>query len=701
MSAGGVAVTYRRTAATGWHAGVTYTVGSSTRLSSTRTADARGRLDAVTWSAGGATVSGHDYSINAMNRRTAAQRQDGSHWDYGYNNRGEVTSAAKEDALGIPEPGKQYGFAFDGIGNRTSSTVSSLANNETLRSTGYTANALNQYDEITHPQPGWLVLRGSVNTAANISVTIDNEPPSVRAGPLWHYEKSVDNSAGAVRRVAEITASRSTGGLNNGPVTTKQKGSVFIPPPTEVPTYDLDGNQTADARWNYAWDGENRLIVAEEKPIPTAVAAGVSPPSVTTRQKIEFSYDAQNRRLTKRVLTAAGSNGTFILKQSLVCLYDGWNMIAEIDTTTTPRLLRSYEWGLDISGTMDGAGGVGGLLIERHHLASSIQQPASSHAPCYDGNGNVTELINLANSSLSARYEYGAFGETISVDGGAVAEANPFRFSTKYLDAETGFYNYTHRYYDAVNGRWLSIDPIKEQGGINLYGMVGNDPVNCWDLLGMAGKDKAFRIGLLGANPDHLFSRGSQVGHPTRYEDGNSIMGRADQRFESTNVSGAFDSIIQHFDKNGDGKLDSNDCPPFDIRIVGYSWGGWSALQVVHKLTSSRKVKNAEDLKIQIGTLDPVRSGRSPNAGYPTYVDGRPTPPSGPSYGSIPRRGVIKAINYYETYGLEGAPAALRWMFHGVSVSGATNYNVTLLVTGHMGMVPSYGSTLANQIFGQ
>ncbi len=489
VSAGGVAVTYRRTAATGWHAGVTYTVGSSTRLSSTRTADARGRLDAVTWSAGGATVSGHDYSINAMNRRTAAQRQDGSHWDYGYNNRGEVTSAAKEDALGIPEPGKQYGFAFDGIGNRTSSTVSSLANNETLRSTGYTANALNQYDEITHPQPGWLVLRGSVNTAANISVTIDNEPPTVRAGPLWHYEKSVDNSAGAVRRVAEITASRSTGGLNNGPVTTKQKGSVFIPPHTEVPTYDLDGNQTADARWNYAWDGENRLILAEEKPIPTAVAAGVSTPSKRTR--LEFSYDAQNRRLTKRVLTAAGSSGTFILKQSLVCLYDGWNMIAEIDTTTTPRLLRSYEWGLDLSGTMDGAGGVGGLLIERFHSATtsttvnnSQPPPTGAHAPCFDGNGNITELVNLANGSVSARYEYGAFGETISVDGGAVAEANPFRFSTKYLDAETGFYNYTHRYYDAVNGRWLCKDPIEELGGANLYAMVWNDPVNRWDMLG-------------------------------------------------------------------------------------------------------------------------------------------------------------------------------------------------------------------------
>ncbi|WP_461786356.1 RHS repeat domain-containing protein [Prosthecobacter sp.] len=183
------------------------------------------------------------------------------------------------------------------------------------------------------------------------------------------------------------------------------------------------------------------------------------------------------------------------MKQSLVFLYDGWNMIAEIGSESSsasvplaaPTLLRSYEWGLDVSDTMDGAGGVGGQLIQRHHLVSGIQHLASgAHAPLYDGNGNITELINLANGNVSARYEYGAFGETISVDGGAVAEANPVRFSTKYLDVETGIVNYELRPYQAATGRFLSRDPIGEQGGINLYGMVGNDPVNKWDYLGLA-----------------------------------------------------------------------------------------------------------------------------------------------------------------------------------------------------------------------
>jgi RHS repeat-associated protein len=490
VSADGVTATYRYNAATGWNEGVTYSSG----LSCTRTADDLGRLDAITWSVGGSTVSAHDYTLNAMHRRTAAQRQDGSKWNYGYNNRGEVTSAAKADASNIPEPGKQFAFAFDGLGNRTSSTVSSLGDDQITRTTSYSANELNQYEEISHPSPGWLVLRGSANTQA--TVTIDNEPPDFTVGSLWFYEKSVVNSAGPVRRLAEITATRPDGGLNNGPITTTRKGATFIPPPTETPTYDLDGNQTSDARWNYAWNGENRLILAEEKVIPTAVAAGASPPTVTTRQKLEFSYDSQGRRIRKVVQSFSSANQTWSVTSDLIFLYDGWNLVAELNMkpeTSNLELLRSYEWGLDISGTMDGAGGVGGLLVERFHTTTSTTvnnsqpSPTGAHAPCFDGNGNITELVNLATGSVSARYEYGAFGETIGVDGGAVAEANPFRFSTKYLDGETGLIDYLNRIYRPNDGRWLSRDPIGERGGINLYGMVGNDPMNQCDYLGLTG----------------------------------------------------------------------------------------------------------------------------------------------------------------------------------------------------------------------
>ena len=76
------------------------------------------------------------------------------------------------------------------------------------------------------------------------------------------------------------------------------------------------------------------------------------------------------------------------------------------------------------------------------------------------------------------------FGEVIRATG-PMAAANPFRFSTKYYDQETGLYYYVFRFYSPTLGRWLSRDPLGEMGGRNLYGFVGNDAINIVDILGL------------------------------------------------------------------------------------------------------------------------------------------------------------------------------------------------------------------------
>ncbi|MCZ7640943.1 MAG: hypothetical protein M5U12_35755 [Verrucomicrobia bacterium] len=81
---------------------------------------------------------------------------------------------------------------------------------------------------------------------------------------------------------------------------------------------------------------------------------------------------------------------------------------------------------------------------------------------------------------MSARYEYGPFGEPVRVTG-ALAAAQPFRFSTKWTDAETGLLYYGYRYYNPTTGRWVSRDPIGEQGGFNLSAFVRG--IQCPDLI--------------------------------------------------------------------------------------------------------------------------------------------------------------------------------------------------------------------------
>lgn len=161
-------------------------------------------------------------------------------------------------------------------------------------------------------------------------------------------------------------------------------------------------------------------------------------------------------------------------------LYDGWNLIGEYSVGSGGALtaVRSYVWGLDWSGSRQGAGGVGGLLMVRDVASGANYQPA------FDGNGNLMALVNRSTGALDAAYEYDAFGNTLRASG-SYAATDVFRFSTKFTDDETGLVYYGYRYYSPSQGRFLNQDPIEEQGGLNLYGFVGNNGMNHWDYLGM------------------------------------------------------------------------------------------------------------------------------------------------------------------------------------------------------------------------
>ena len=109
----------------------------------------------------------------------------------------------------------------------------------------------------------------------------------------------------------------------------------------------------------------------------------------------------------------------------------------------------------------------------------------------YDGSGNIMALLKEGSAQPvepDAVYEYGAFGERQDI-WGAYAKENPFRFSTKYTDTETGLIYFGFRYYAPSLGRFLTRDPIAEHGGPNLYLMAGNDPVNSLDILGLMDPD--------------------------------------------------------------------------------------------------------------------------------------------------------------------------------------------------------------------
>ena len=100
--------------------------------------------------------------------------------------------------------------------------------------------------------------------------------------------------------------------------------------------------------------------------------------------------------------------------------------------------------------------------------------PTVSETPItYDSNGN-----------LDAAYEYDPFGKLIR-HAGTRKDSMSLLYGTKYQDMETGLIYYGYRYYDPRQGRFINRDPIGEEGGLNLYGFVGNSPVNRVDFLGL------------------------------------------------------------------------------------------------------------------------------------------------------------------------------------------------------------------------
>jgi RHS repeat-associated protein len=390
-----------------------------------------------------------DYQYNAANQRTRVNREDGAYWVYTYDDLGQVISGRKYWGDGTEVAGQHFDYAFDTIGNRTATGGRASA------VSAYTPNRLNQYSQRTVPSQ--VDVQGVANPTANVTVRVVDGTTftAARKGEYYRHALNVGNNVYPEVEVKSLYGSTQT-----------QTGRVFNRPATETFTYDADGNLTQDGRWTYVWDGENRLI---EMKRDTGTPPGA-------RQRLVFEYDHQGRRIRKRFDTHNGSG--WDLGPDTAFAYDGWNLVAELNAASSNTRIRTYLWGLDLSGSEQGAGGVGGLWLVTDYTTVTY------HWPACDGNGNVAALVAQANGSLSARYEYGPFGETLRATC-PMAKQNPFRFSTKYTDNETGLLYYGYRYYDPVTGRWPNRDPIGEDGGFNLYKFVYNSPGNRIDPKGL------------------------------------------------------------------------------------------------------------------------------------------------------------------------------------------------------------------------
>ncbi len=491
-------------------------------------------IAAMQWG-GGHVYGSITYQHDAAGRRVRATDERNLSWRYAYNSRGEpsrgirrrdrqtgspvwgaapkarverlsqLMDAQKTTASGAALPGWAQGYAYDDIGNRTQ------VQTQEGQTRSSTPNDLNQIASRQGEQSRWL--RGRAPVSATVSVSGQT---AQRSGEDWRF--LLESSNASLLRQREVTVS--------SPGETAQTRKVVFSPATAEPDYDADGNLLFDGRWYYAWDAENRLKGMQSAPVAQVNAIGGTL-GWETAVKLEFAYDGLGRRIWKKVSTApgnsTGSGYTWTEQESWLYVWQDWRLLGEYrwyhmaNPNIGPsgwRLRRSYLWGMDlVSGVYDRrmsengaalnpADGVGGLLwvLDYQHQTSQPSQelPLRQLAPWYDGNGNITGWIenNAVLVKALRRQEYDPFGRLLTIDplrspyplgsgeDPQYDEFPPFGFSTKFEDVETGHLNFGYRIYLPELGVWPSRDPIGERGGLNLYGVCRNDPVNRFDVLG-------------------------------------------------------------------------------------------------------------------------------------------------------------------------------------------------------------------------
>ena len=98
----------------------------------------------------------------------------------------------------------------------------------------------------------------------------------------------------------------------------------------------------------------------------------------------------------------------------------------------------------------------------------------------------MTALTDQSSAPIQT-YTYNAFGDVTNSTGSAV---NPYQFSSKHFDPNSGLSYFGRRHYSSSLGRFITQYPKEYVDGLNMYAYVKNNPVNFVDLMGKCTKPK-------------------------------------------------------------------------------------------------------------------------------------------------------------------------------------------------------------------
>jgi RHS repeat-associated protein len=385
----------------------------------------------------GHTLDGYDYTPDAMGFRTNIVRNLGlttNSVSIGVDNIGQLTSWSAMELGTTLRQNEQLGWQYDPAHNLHTRVNGGLTQT-------FTTDAANQLKSIT--RTGNFTMSGATPAPAT-NVTVNGQLAQTY-GDLTFARTNLTLNDGS-NSFTNIAANAYGLKVTNT-LTASFPQSVSL-------KFDQNGNLTNDGVKSFAFDCENQLTNV----------------GVAGQWQSEFVYDGLNRRRIERDYIWQG--GGWVKTNEIRLLCDGYMPIQERDSNNVPQV--TYTRGLDLSMSLSGAGGIGGLLA-RTDTNGSVYYHG-------DGSGNITALIDTQ-ENIVGRYLYGPFGKLTGM-WGPKAQANVMRFSSMPSFA-WGSVGYPERFWLTDLDRWLNNDPIQEAGGINLMMGMNNNPMNFVDPLGL------------------------------------------------------------------------------------------------------------------------------------------------------------------------------------------------------------------------
>jgi len=374
-------------------------------------------------------------------------------------------------------------------------------------------------------------------------------------------------------------------------------------------SYDCNGNMTFDGAYTFTYDAENRLLTASKMGLAAT-----------------YAYDPLGRRTKK---SGTGVTTTYYLS-------DGTDEIAEYDSTRT--------------------------VINRIIPGPAIDEPiaiqnASTGVKEFfhtDKQGSVVAMTDASGNLAEGPYIYDAYGNCFSGGSACSTTGEPYRFTGRRFDAETGCLYYRARYYcpdDKRGSRFaLQTDPVGYAADLDLYTYAGNDPTNHTDPSGLC------EATLINRAPDSICGGTKDKSHP------NASAGS--QKNWKTHPQSLWQAILAlFFGKAQNTTHKVGDPHEFASRVLAKHLAGRPGVKQVwlnrQLRTITRGFINSNRLPdvatvMEDGTIDPyevLSPGQTYEDMQAKYVNIRTLP------GSPFRLGPVQVLTQQEAWGLPEAAA--------------------------------------------